>query len=92
MQHERALLLGAVFVGMGTVTAINEIGIGLYPKVPRGYVSVYKPIRVEKAVIASKSLSTLRERQRANQYQPWAASWGSAMRMAVVDRRPHASD
>jgi hypothetical protein len=31
MQSTKALLLGALFVGMGTVTAINEIGITVYP-------------------------------------------------------------
>ena len=31
MQNTKALFLGALFLGMGTVTAINEIGIGLYP-------------------------------------------------------------
>ena len=31
MQHTKALSLGALFVGIGAVTAINEIGIGIYP-------------------------------------------------------------
>ena len=30
MQHTKALFLGALFFGIGTVTAINEIGIGVY--------------------------------------------------------------
>jgi hypothetical protein len=30
MQNTKALLLGALLVGMGTVRAINEVGIGLY--------------------------------------------------------------
>jgi hypothetical protein len=31
MQNTKALFLGALFAGVGAVTAINEIGIGLYP-------------------------------------------------------------
>jgi hypothetical protein len=35
MQHTKALFLGALVFGIGTVTAINEIGIGVYP--PSGH-------------------------------------------------------
>jgi hypothetical protein len=64
MQHRKALVLGALFVGIGTVTAINEIGIGRYPpsgQFPDGMTRGFHPSDV-RSCMGARALAAIGDR------------------------------
>ena len=64
MQHTKALFLGALFVGMAAVTAINEVGIGLYPpsgQFPDGVTRGFHPSDV-RSCMGARALAAIGDR------------------------------
>jgi hypothetical protein len=64
MQNTKAWFLGALFVGIGTVTAINEIGIGLYPpsgQFPDGVTRGFHPSDV-RSCMGARALAAIGDR------------------------------
>jgi hypothetical protein len=89
MQHTKALFLSALFVCMGTVTAINEIGIGLYPpsgQFPDGVTKGFHPSDVRSCMNA-RALAAIGDRSSQRHWHRCAttlvrthALWGFDLR------------
>ena len=89
MQHTKALFLGALFAGMGTVTAINEIGIGIYPpsgQFPDGMTRGFHPSDV-RACMGARALAAIGDRSSQRHWHQCATTLVQTQALSGFDLR-----